>query len=797
LTFRLANVLRGYQPVYCVGSHLILVRGNALYRCDLSLNGVEQIGRLPDSPPILSRLGIRFWRRIFRFGIQCAALDGNDLFVARRGQVFRVPLHTGRAEIDFEVPAGRRPLNLSIVADHESGARWLCFGEYFANPDKAPVNIWRRRLDIAGHWEVAARFERNEINHIHNLLQLRDGRVVALTGDLDDAAAIWSFTPSFHSRSVLLRGSQDVRACWLWESPGGEVHYATDSQTRANSVRTIHASAEKAWTTEFAGIAGSSIYAGGGDRHVAFSSSVEPGEPTGHPIGDVFARSPGPGIVGADAVIYNLENGKLDEVFRSPKDFWPMRLAQFGTFQFPQGAMPDDRIVAYGVAVRGFDDTCLSFERVEEVAEALPEAPSILLLCTSFGREGQPRFLTDELADALVAAGAKVRMGVVDWNAPLGGPSDVAVKQNGVEAVIIAPRSISWMGPTIALASKWIFSSLFEVPRLQRRFGRARIDLTVTISPLVVTGWSLLWARWTRRSRVYAYITDFFPYHQAAGGLVPDGWISRVGLWLETFLMRRCDVVACMSPAGVTYLREHYKLSRNQETPVLRLWGNIDLPPQTNRDDVRRLHSLPLDRPVVIFGGQIIEGRGIEGVLAAAALARQSRPDLLFLFIGQGRLEPMIRADIAAGATNVILMAPSPRDEYLALAGACDIGLVSTTADTGVPTFPSKTIDYIKAGLPVVASVETTTDYRDFVCENGFGVVVDAGDQAGLLAAIGALVDDPVRRETMIQAGRRTLSEHFDVAATARKIMAQGLGAPIEHGPDSANIIIGHAGISR
>ena len=75
-----------------------------------------------------------------------------------------------------------------------------------------------------------------------------------------------------------------------------------------------------------------------------------------------------------------------------------------------------------------------------------------------------------------------------------------------------------------------------------------------------------------------------------------------------------------------------------------------------------------------------------------------------------------------------------------------------------------------------MASVETTTDFRDFVRENRFGVVVDAGDHAGLLAAIGSLIDDPARREAMIRAGRRTLSEHFDVAVTARKIILQGLG---------------------
>jgi hypothetical protein len=279
--------------------------------------------------------------------------------------VFRVPLDTGRAEIDFEVPEGRRPLNLSVVVDRESGARWLCFGEYFANPDKRPVNIWRRRLDVEGQWEVAATFESGEVNHIHNLVQLRDGRVVALTGDFSDAAAIWSFSPTFLSRSVMLRGSQDVRACWLWESPSGEIHYATDSQFCINSVRTLHSSPGKVWTTELAAIAGSSIYACASDRRVAFSSSVEPGEATGNMVSDLLARSAGRGIVGADAVIYNLENGWVDEVFRAPKDFWPMRLAQFGTFQFPQGSMPHDRIVAYGVAVRGFDGACLLFERVE------------------------------------------------------------------------------------------------------------------------------------------------------------------------------------------------------------------------------------------------------------------------------------------------------------------------------------------------------------------------------------------------------------------------------------------------
>ena len=53
-----------------------------------------------------------------------------------------------------------------------------------------------------------------------------------------------------------------------------------------------------------------------------------------------------------------------------------------------------------------------------------------------------------------------------------------------------------------------------------------------------------------------------------------------------------------------------------------------------------------------MFGGQITQGRGVEDMLAAAAIAEHARPDLAFLFVGDGRLVPMVEARIASGARN-------------------------------------------------------------------------------------------------------------------------------------------------
>lgn len=402
--------------------------------------------------------------------------------------------------------------------------------------------------------------------------------------------------------------------------------------------------------------------------------------------------------------------------------------------------------------------------------------PSILMLCNNFRKDTASRYLTNDLADALAAAGADVKVGVIDWYTGTGPRPELVRMPNGVEALFVAPRAITGFGATVANASKWLGASAFLARALAKVWGSERFDLMISFSPLVTTGLSVLWAKRHYRCRGFAYITDFFPLHQEAARQIEGKGKVAIGLMLETMLMRRFETIACMSPAGVDYLRTHYRLNALQTTPVLRLWADIDPLAPIDRHAFRKRYGLPLERPVILFGGQISEGRGIEDLLEMARLAQHSRPDLLFLLIGQGRLEPLVRSHMAAGGDNVLLLPPVARDDYLRVAAACDIGPVATIADTGVPTFPSKTIDYLRVGLPVVASVESTTDYRAFIEENGFGTAVTAGDTEGWLDAIARIVDAPHLHAAMAAAGRPALEAHFDVARAARLILDEGLG---------------------
>lgn len=362
MKYQLRTVLKGYQPLYVCERHIILAKRNRLYLSDLQLKTKKLLCELPHVRPLISRFGPRILQRVFRLGFETAALTSDDiLYVARRSDIYRVSLSTGEWSLDLRIPDSRRLLNLNVI-DGPNGGRALCFGEYFNNPEKLPVNIWRKDLAGGSDWAVTTTFAKGEIDHVHAICQALDGTVRILTGDFGDGAGIWLSDPGLRSTIPLQRGSQMIRACWLRQTEPGPLYFATDSQFDRNLVRRLQSDG-RAEPETLTDIAGSSIYSAQGVDRIFFSSTVEPGDSTGNFWRDLIDRTPGPGIVGNTAAIYGLQDGQVTRIVQSSKDVWPMRLAQFGTFQFPQGTMPADCLVAYGMGVQKLDGATLFFDR--------------------------------------------------------------------------------------------------------------------------------------------------------------------------------------------------------------------------------------------------------------------------------------------------------------------------------------------------------------------------------------------------------------------------------------------------
>jgi hypothetical protein len=372
------RILQGYKPLAVVGETLVLGRGRRIFLSSLDLTDIRQVAVLPPSSWRHQLAGVRVVDRVLRLSISTlVAVSVNHCFAVIGNEIWHVDLATGLVALDFVIPDGRKALALTILTHPSVGGQAVVFGEYFmstAGPtarltgpgaSEKPVRVWFRRTDGGADWHVLAEFPADEIDHIHNVVTSANGKdILLLLGDIGPGVGIWRWNQEAQAMEQFQTGHQINRSTWVLAC-GNRLVYATDTQLEQNYlVQADYAPSAKPELT--APIAGSSIYSVVVRDGIVFSSSVEPGMPTGKRLTDIFEQRPGPGINGKDAVIYhyNPETRTMVNLFSAAKDFWPMRLGQFGTFMFPTGMDTlSDRFFAYGNAVARYDNCCLLFKR--------------------------------------------------------------------------------------------------------------------------------------------------------------------------------------------------------------------------------------------------------------------------------------------------------------------------------------------------------------------------------------------------------------------------------------------------
>jgi glycosyltransferase involved in cell wall biosynthesis len=384
--------------------------------------------------------------------------------------------------------------------------------------------------------------------------------------------------------------------------------------------------------------------------------------------------------------------------------------------------------------------------------------------------------LANDLAMTLAKQGHDVQVILLDWNSPIGAETKHVNYAPGVNVISVAPQAIRGLGTFIERATKWLGSTWFAFSEMRRQLKGQKFDLHIGFAPQCLTVAQNLYASRICRSS-YMILWDFFPYHHRSMGLISNSFVFNFALWFETIMVRRIDVIGCMTPANVNYLRNNYRLKSSQLTEVLPLWAPAERPEPVSRNEMRKAFDLPLDKKIVVFGGTLSEGRGIEDVFAAAEISATRYPDLMFLIIGDGRLADDVSARAEKSGSNLLYRKRIPRENYLQMLTACDAGLVCTVRNVDVPTFPSKTIDYLRAGIPIVASIEATTDFGAFIEENELGRVCLAGESEALAEISASVVSDPVLKAQIGERSRACLDRVFDVQKVARQVTAHALAS--------------------
>lgn len=192
---------------------------------------------------------------------------------------------------------------------------------------------------------------------------------------------------------------------------------------------------------------------------------------------------------------------------------------------------------------------------------------------------------------------------------------------------------------------------------------------------------------------------------------------------------------------------------------LVRIYNGLDLA------RFRARGHAPDDTPLVLGVGRLVEKKGFDVLVRAAALLAADGAAIRTRIVGggeeAGRLADLI--DALGASEHVSLEGPRPREELLDLyprasvfAAPCVVG-----GDGNRDGLPTVLIEAMALGVPVVAT--PVTGIPELVTHEETGLLVPERDPVALAAAIRRLVEDRALAARLASAARARVEAQFDL----------------------------------
>lgn len=390
-------------------------------------------------------------------------------------------------------------------------------------------------------------------------------------------------------------------------------------------------------------------------------------------------------------------------------------------------------------------------------------------MTTKYNDNKKDAWLTNELAYSIRDSGHNMTVVVFSWM-----PNDPETRVDNIDGVQVVRLKLP----------RWIYKKniintalkIFVFPLLARKFIKKNIkecDLLIANTPCVtILGLSSLFKK---KYNAYTYLVlwDFFPFYLKDLGLMRNRFNFKFFHFLEEWMYRSFDKIGCMTKGNIDFLEKNFKTIKKENMEILPLWAKTKKLNKIDRHEVRDKFGLPKDEIIIIYGGAMSVVQELENYLELAKKFRGK--NVSFVMVGTGSEKEKLK-EIAENdnIVNLKFIDYVPRDEYEELVGCCDIGFISLSRKLTVPSFPSKSLDYFKVAIPILASLDPITDFGD-ILENKIkaGYSVIAGNIDELESKTNLLINNAALRENMGNAGRKYYEDFLTVENAKNIILSK------------------------
>lgn len=311
------------------------------------------------------------------------------------------------------------------------------------------------------------------------------------------------------------------------------------------------------------------------------------------------------------------------------------------------------------------------------------------------------------------------------------------------------------------------------VKGIKRNLAGRKYDLIITHTPFLSSEKIILPLKKFFNCQAHLILWDIFPQNAKDIGILKNHFLFLFFKNKEKKMLKSYEHIWCMSEGNLKYMKNYDYLDKNRLS-ILRNWAILKPKIIINKEETRKKYNLVKDEFIAVFGGNMGKPQRLENILKLAKKCLK-KEKIKFLFVGSGseknKLEELSKKE---NLENVVFMNQIPREEYEILLGSCDIGLISLDERFTVPNFPSKTTDYFKLSLPILASLDKVAaeDYGIFLeNEAKAGIYSFADDVEDLYNKFLLLYNDEKLRKKLGENGRKYYEEYLGVETAYNTIM--------------------------
>ena len=285
-------------------------------------------------------------------------------------------------------------------------------------------------------------------------------------------------------------------------------------------------------------------------------------------------------------------------------------------------------------------------------------------------------------------------------------------------------------------------------------------------------------------------LKDIFPQNAVDLGILSKKSI----LWYflrrkEKALYKRSDYIGCMSPANAKYVCLNNKEVRQE---IVHIFPNSIRPEKGDQQNVSdeqimEEHHLSDGSLRMVYGGNLGRPQGIDFLIEV--ITRLEKIENVSLHVvGSGtEFEKVKKLLFEKDIKNTVLLPSLEKPKYLELLSVMDVGLIFLDCRFSIPNFPSRILDYMDKGLPILACTDINSDIKEEICDLGAGFWIESGKIDDFITAVELLKVRPDLRIVMGKKSREVLESKYDVRKVVDDFLATFLKKDILNGDKNAN----------